>query len=39
VGRRGTSAAQVISGLQEGDVVILFPSDLIEDGVRVRATY
>lgn len=38
VGRRGTSAAQVISGLQEGDVVILFPSDLIEDGVRVRAT-
>lgn len=33
--RRGTEYAQVTDGLSEGEQVILFPSDLIDDGVRV----
>lgn len=36
LGERGASAAQLIGGLAEGDEVILFPSDQIEEGVRVR---
>lgn len=34
VGRRG-AAAEVLGGVEEGETVILFPSDLIEEGVRV----
>jgi len=36
IGRRGRDRAQVLGGLEEGDEVILFPSDLVQDGVRVR---
>lgn len=35
LGRRGAEAAEVVAGLREGEPVILFPSDLVEDGVRV----
>ncbi len=38
VGRRGGREAQVVSGLTEGDVVVLYPSDDLRDGMRVRAT-
>ncbi|MEN8181144.1 MAG: efflux RND transporter periplasmic adaptor subunit [Myxococcota bacterium] len=37
VGRRGRRSAQVLDGLSEGDRVILFPSEDIEDGTRVEA--
>ncbi len=36
VGRRGAREAEVISGLTERDVVVLFPSDQLRDGMRVR---
>lgn len=36
IGHRATEAAEVLSGLDEGDTVILFPSDQVEAGVRVR---
>ncbi|MBK6597580.1 MAG: efflux RND transporter periplasmic adaptor subunit [Proteobacteria bacterium] len=35
IGRRGTDFAQVLSGVDEGANVVVFPSDLIEDGIRV----
>lgn len=37
VGHRGRAAAEITAGLEPGDVVILYPSDQIADGVRVRA--
>ncbi|MEP0548179.1 MAG: HlyD family efflux transporter periplasmic adaptor subunit [Rhodothermales bacterium] len=37
VGHRSAEAAEIVEGLAEGDAVILFPSDQIEDGVRVRS--
>lgn len=37
VGFRGAAAAQIRSGLSTGATVILFPSDQIRDGTRVRA--
>lgn len=36
IGRRGTEAAEVLGGLEAGERVIVFPSDRVEDGVRVR---
>jgi len=40
VGRRNTFDAQVLSGLEEGDTVVLHPGDRVRDGVTVvdRAT-
>lgn len=35
VGHRNPSAAQVLDGLEEGDGVVLYPSDRLENGVRV----
>lgn len=37
LGHRNADAAEVAGGLNEGDTVILFPSDLVADGVPVRA--
>jgi len=37
VGHRGKERAELTSGLAEGEIVILYPSDLVEDGVRVRS--
>ncbi len=37
LGKRGTEFAEVLEGVQEEAQVILFPSDLIEAGVRVEA--
>jgi len=37
IDHRGSERAEVVSGLQEGDEVIVFPSDLVEEGVRVTA--
>jgi HlyD family secretion protein len=34
--QRNERAAVVVEGLEEGDVVILFPSEGVEDGARVR---
>jgi HlyD family secretion protein len=36
-GHTSESDAEVISGLAEGDEVILFPSDRVQDGVKIRA--
>lgn len=36
VGRRGETLAQVLGGLEEGEAVILYPSEEIEDGTRVE---
>jgi HlyD family secretion protein len=36
LGRRGTAEAEVLAGLEPGEHVIVFPSDLVHDGVRVR---
>jgi HlyD family secretion protein len=36
VGRRGAAEAEVVGGLGTGDTVVLFPSDRLQDGVRVR---
>jgi HlyD family secretion protein len=38
IGRRATALAEVTAGLVEGDRVILYPSDLVDDGVRVTPT-
>jgi len=35
VGHRSDEAAEVLDGLTEGDQVVVFPSDQIDDGVRV----
>lgn len=37
VGRRNRDYVQVLGGVAAGDQVILFPSDLVSDGVRVKA--
>ncbi|MBT8063059.1 MAG: efflux RND transporter periplasmic adaptor subunit [Xanthomonadales bacterium] len=37
LGRRSGLAAQVLSGLDQGDQVIIYPSDSITDGLRVEA--
>ena len=36
VGHRNGLVAQIVSGVEEGGVVITHPSDQIEDGTRVR---
>ncbi len=36
IGHRGGMAAQIVSGLSEGETVITHPSDRIEDGTGVR---
>jgi HlyD family secretion protein len=38
IGQRNDQTAQVLGGLDAGDEVILFPSGLVEDGERVRAS-
>ena len=38
LGHRNADAAEVTAGLVEGEEVVLFPSDLIQEGVRVSAT-
>lgn len=35
LGQRGREYAQVLDGLNENDVVVLYPSDLIEEGITV----
>jgi HlyD family secretion protein len=35
LGKRGGLAAEVLAGLAEGEQVILYPSDLVADGLRV----
>ncbi|MFA6147148.1 MAG: efflux RND transporter periplasmic adaptor subunit [bacterium] len=37
IGRRNGLAAQLLSGLKEGETVILHPGDTVEDGKKVRA--
>jgi HlyD family secretion protein len=37
LGHRGESEAEVLGGLAAGERVVLYPSDRVEDGVRVRA--
>lgn len=34
VGRRSQAAAEIVAGLDEGDRVVVYPSDRVEDGVR-----
>jgi HlyD family secretion protein len=36
VGRQNGLEAEVLEGLKEGDVVVLHPSDQIQDGVKIR---
>ena len=36
VGRRSDEAVQILEGLAQGDLVVLFPSDRIRSGTRVR---
>ena len=38
IGSRSAESAEVLDGLEEGDKVILFPSDLVDDGVKVNAS-
>lgn len=35
IGQIGTEFAEVLSGVRQGDLVIVFPSDLVENGARV----
>jgi HlyD family secretion protein len=37
IGHRGLTEAEVLDGLEADDVVIVFPSDRVAEGVRVRA--
>jgi HlyD family secretion protein len=37
IGHRGESEAEVLGGVAAGERVILYPSDRVEDDVRVRA--
>jgi HlyD family secretion protein len=37
LGQRNSAYAEVLSGLQSGDVVVVFPSDLVTEGVLVGA--
>ncbi len=36
-GRRSDAALEILDGVTEGDSVILFPSDRIATGIRVKA--
>jgi HlyD family secretion protein len=36
IGERSSSHAQITGGLSEGERVIVFPSDKVDEGVRVR---
>jgi HlyD family secretion protein len=36
VGRQNGLEAEILEGLSEGDIVVLHPSDQIQDGVRIR---
>ncbi len=40
IGRRNAVAAQIISGIEEGETVVVHPGDRVDDGVTVvdRAT-
>ena len=38
IGHRANDAVEILSGLSEGETVILFPSDKIVDGARVKAS-
>lgn len=38
IGHRGGNAVEILGGLSQGEIVILFPSDRIADGVRVKAS-
>ena len=38
IGHRGAEATEVVKGLAPGDQVIRFPTDRIDEGVRVKAT-
>ena len=35
LGQRGREYAQVLNGISVGDIVVLYPSDLVEEGVQV----
>jgi HlyD family secretion protein len=35
IGRQGRDSVEILQGLDEGEVVVLYPSDQIEDGTRV----
>jgi HlyD family secretion protein len=37
IGHRNGAAVEIVGGVDPGEEVILFPSDRVEDGVRVRA--
>ncbi|GHF20930.1 secretion protein HlyD [Kordiimonas sediminis] len=37
IGRMNTDHAEVISGLSEGDLVILYPSDSVHEGIKVES--
>ena len=37
VGQRGSFAAEIRDGLEPGETVVLYPSDRLADGVRIRA--
>ena len=37
IGHTGSGTAEVLSGVGEGDTVIVFPSEALRDGTRVRA--
>jgi HlyD family secretion protein len=37
VGRRSQAEAEILSGLEEGDQVVIYPSDRVDEGVRYRA--
>ncbi len=38
IGRRNESAAEVVEGLSEGERVVLFPPETVEDGASVRVS-
>lgn len=38
IGRRNALEAEVLAGLQQGDQVIAYPGDTVEDGIEVLAT-
>ncbi len=38
IGHRGTDRVEVLDGLAEGDRVVSYPSDLVGEGVRIRAS-
>lgn len=37
IGHRGSLAAEIVSGLSEGEMVVVHPGDAVRDGVRVRS--